>query len=768
MSTSSVSISYRPVRIGFLIKDGNIEDFIKCCEINTLLWGGVYNPIIPVGNNDYLTKQFIRLFSVDILLPISNDPKTKSLINEYPYLKNPHHLSENIFYEDWHTKKQVAAFIDVIHLIDYYWKEQFKHSKDDRSNCAYINWDSKNPHVPLFTAMFGTYPKNINLKTDYDKAFKNGLRAKEVIIKDSLASDLSMKIDPIKLTAMRLSSYKGFGREEGLYIGSSKNFIDLVLFWNLRAAGMEIIFLPIDSFEQFKNFASTFINNLDERPSRHPNFEDWIGVYSLNDDKNSRRDILSNFTTKKKFMFSHLTNTIWNGLNIKPSLPEFKAKSVLSIIEKRYGRYSIVASLPKKPFIDDRASLQNYVLSIGISTEFEYPDYTLKLPYLPDLNEFYSRQVILDPWALRVEKNAIGIIEHLNRESIKLSPVPISDIMKKIFERAGLNVDISPGGRIANLIIKSMGGIEGCRVFKVKGVRKLFKEIGKGMPWVAVEKLIWQASFKIFYDLYIESRKKKNLSPPDVVHYLFKKKVLSAIPSLKYRLQCKRKEFICDNCGYKSCIRSIQFGRLWKCGFCGAEHYLPLYIRKNLRNDLRYWIIRKSGLFAKENNQEGSIPVILTLMQLNRLIEHGFDAKWITSLRLKDEKNSCEIDFAMLNLGQQFDEQELQIAIGECKENIEINDEDINNLLYIKEKLENSGLDCYLVFSKAADSFLPTEIERFRKLVTKRRIIPILFTNTELEPYEPYFFHPKEKTLPHKYAHNFTEIAENSRHIYLE
>lgn len=36
----------------------------------------------------------------------------------------------------------------------YYWEEEFKHSKDDLSNCVYIYWDSKNPLTPLFAAMF--------------------------------------------------------------------------------------------------------------------------------------------------------------------------------------------------------------------------------------------------------------------------------------------------------------------------------------------------------------------------------------------------------------------------------------------------------------------------------------------------------------------------------------------------------------------------------------------------------------------------------------
>jgi len=52
MPTTSVAISYRPVKIGFLIEEGSFKQFIGCCKINTLLWGGIYNPIIPVGKNN--------------------------------------------------------------------------------------------------------------------------------------------------------------------------------------------------------------------------------------------------------------------------------------------------------------------------------------------------------------------------------------------------------------------------------------------------------------------------------------------------------------------------------------------------------------------------------------------------------------------------------------------------------------------------------------------------------------------------------------------
>jgi hypothetical protein len=85
----------------------------------------------------------------------------------------------------------------------------------------------------------------------------------------------------------------------------------------------------------------------------------------------------------------------------------------------------------------------------------------------------------------------------------------------------------------------------------------------------------------------------------------------------------------------------------------------------------------------------------------------------------------------------------------------------------VRKKLEESGITCYLVFSKTTDSFLPAEIERFKKLVKEQEIVPILFTNSELEPYMPYWDHPKEKQLPCKHPMSFQELSFNSQAIYL-
>jgi hypothetical protein len=316
-----------------------------------------------------------------------------------------------------------------------------------------------------------------------------------------------------------------------------------------------------------------------------------------------------------------------------------------------------------------------------------------------------------------------------------------------------------------------IGGIESCRVFKIRGVRKLLKNMGKYIGWREAENIIYQEAFDKFRKLCIEKRDKNNLHQTDVVQYLIKKRVLTPFPKLSYslisRILLRKKAVNCLKCGCKSRISINEFQSNWKCNYCEFDHYLPLLIRKELVNDIRAWKLCKAGMFAKGNNLEGGVPVMLTIMQLNRRI-HGIDEKWITSLNIKiGNKPPCEIDFALFDIGRRYDDEQISVAIGECKENDEINDKDIDNLCQVKEQFERAGIKCYLVFSKTVDAFMPEEIQRFNRLVTEKNTVPILFTNNELEPYEPYWERAESDKLPYKYAHCFDEIALNSKYLYL-
>src|SRR5262249_54295732 len=147
------------------------------------------------------------------------------------------------------------------------------------------------------------------------------------------------------------------------------------------------------------------------------------------------------------------------------------------------------------------------------------------------------------------------------------------------------------------------------------------------------------------------------------------------------------------------------------CRYCGDSNKTSLHLASP--GD---WKFRKSGLFEKDNNQEGAIPVILTVLTIGRIF-HFEKFAYSFSLSLKGDYDECESDLAVLNFRVGWHMEEPEIGIGECKSvGGRIEDEDIANLTRVAGALRKRRLQPFLIFSKTADSFTPDEIERFRQL----------------------------------------------------
>lgn len=770
MATSTFSIRYRPVKIGFLVRNGYISDIVKASGINTLLWGGIYNPIIPTFKDIKLSKLLIDLSKVDILFPISNTKEIGILLKEYEYRKSPHYPGREIFFKEWNSKKNELGCLDIIHIIDYYWEKEFKNeSKRYKSNCALIEWGKKDVLSNLFTVMFGIFPKSLNLKDDYIKDFLEGLKAKKFLIKnrECINKGIAQLINPLSLTRDRLVGDSTGIFENGVYVGDPGSFEDLLAFWNLRASGIDLQFLPTNS-KRLNSFICKHLSRLDRLPNRHPNIEDFISVFSRN--SNNAKTYLSKFITKKNKGFCHFDNIILDSLKIKPYNFYFDYHQVLGNVDYRFNRYSVSIALPKKPVNNNsrNTSSQNIVVVIDSLSEYEYPNHTLKLPFIQELNEFYSRQVVSDPWMLRVDKEGFGLINRISDSIVNLYPIPNIRLIEKIFDFVGIQTEISQPGRLTYQIIQQMGEdnpLEACRVFKIRGVRKLIKTVSgnNSVKWKEALKIIGSNSFNKFKQLAIERRTKPELTPQDVWNYLIKKKIFSPV-LLRNVYSKKKKSFSCTRCGLKSKITYNSFTKIWTCNCCKHEQYLPEFINNVFgRNEIDIWSFKRSGLFLKDNNQEGAVPVIITLLQIMRGLPHFSNFIYATPLNLKPKNGTkCETDFVALNYRNG---ERLEICIGECKsDNGKIDQNDINNLKNIKSHFKTKGINCYLLFSKTADKFAKDEIKLFKKL-NAEGINPILFTNKELEP---YLLYEEYDTVPlRKYTFTFGDIASNSARIYL-
>lgn len=88
MDTVRVDISYRPLRIGWVIQAGDLAGFRTAVRYSHALWGGRFNPVI-IADRKGEARRLVDLFRVDLLVPVGNNDVVKQFPKDYPHVINP-------------------------------------------------------------------------------------------------------------------------------------------------------------------------------------------------------------------------------------------------------------------------------------------------------------------------------------------------------------------------------------------------------------------------------------------------------------------------------------------------------------------------------------------------------------------------------------------------------------------------------------------------------------------------------------------------------
>lgn len=765
----NLSLGYRPLRVGILVRADKVEDLVTAAGLNTILAAGIANPVIPISDNNDLAEKLLAQFSVDVLIAAARDTALEAFAEKFRYLTIPFRSGTELFMEDWETRKNVPTCLDSLTIFDHFWQTEFKHKPEDfQSTCGLVRWQKDDELRHLFAITFGFFPSTYDLREDFEGAFITRLRATEVELKadEDIGAEVSGLVYPIEASKLGLAGYGGsylmgdLANGDGIFVGQSDNFDDLAAFWNLRAAGLRIEFLPRDRLERFDQFIRAHLNRVDKYETRTTHVEPWITVHyrqETSDDVQERirfihakhqqvSESITNFTTTKRLLLYDYNDWTWHERNLRPTVFYFNKTQALANIEERFQRIQVTVGLQEKPFGVGRrrgSEKQHLALSVQTFGEFAYDERTLRVPLIRELNEFYSMQVSFDPWKVRVQDDGIAVTVAADDNHVALFPIEHELLLRKILAFAGIGAEISQPGLIAKRVVEQIDGLENAWIFKIRGVRALIHGL-RTDEWQtkgSATNAIWaEGQFKSHEDLF------RRMNPEKVWERL-----------LKHDLFRAGLEFVCSHCKLKNWLSLKDMNDAWSCVYCGHINQTSLQLKD--RGD---WKFRKSGLFAKDNNQEGAIPVILTLLQFTQALK--FNAFIHTpSMNLKTESMSCETDLCILQYGGW---RGIEIAIGECKsENGNVTEEDVQHLATIREHLVAKGWNCYLIFSKTADSFSSEELKLFQDL-QKRQVPSILLLNKELEGQELYSKYSNNQ-LGSKIVASLEDVARNSASIYL-
>jgi hypothetical protein len=752
MATTNFIVRHRPNRIGILVRPDMMDDLENAAALCCLIWGGIRNPIIPVNSkSDDAADELVRRFQVDALLSVADGDAIKQFMERHPLMRHPRMSGGALLVQDWRTKKSRVTYLDVLHAVDKYWVDEFKHASVGKSPCRLVTWQDSDPLHHLFSVGFGKYSNNLNLRNDFREGFLKGLRASEVAIDagKEIPEELIGCVTPVTLTAAELTPYGNLTRmwPGGVYLGDSTDVADLTSFWNVRAAGNAVEFACLSHPARCERFVKAHLRELDEQPQHHPNIPDHIGVFTrLPQDKATAA--LKAFPTAKKPLLVALPGTAGTIGGMSPYQFSFGWETTSAFVEEDPQLHLVTLNLPEREFLaSSRRPKTDQMMAVSIEShgDLGYPNHTLSPPFRPGLNEFYSRAIMIDPWSVRSEEGGIGVCTTAWTKTLHLRPIKHAAVIEALLGFAEMTVEPSQAGRLTNRLLDAVGGYESTRVFKIRGVRQLIGDLNTQEQVTRGEatKAIWNnGQFSDHEHLYIEPRDAPKLDANGAFDFLLKKDFFRAGLWLK-----------CEQCRLESWLSLRQIDDRWTCEYCGFSNITSLHIRD--RGD---WHFRKSGLLAKDNNQEGAIPVVLSLLTLGRVLGHDGVLR-MTSVRVVKGGPDCEIDFIAIR----HRHGEIECAIGEAKAaGGTITDDDVSQLKTVAKLLRNAGIEAYLVFSKTADAFTPDELSRMRAAKDQGYGV-ILLTNQELEPYDPYCDSEK---LPERYAHSLADMAANTEFRY--
>ena len=88
MSTLSLRVKYRPIRIGWCLEGGNRDQLRRALRLTHSFAGGRFNPLIPVDAPE-LAEDLLDRFRVDVLFPLEESEEISGFIKGHDYLRWP-------------------------------------------------------------------------------------------------------------------------------------------------------------------------------------------------------------------------------------------------------------------------------------------------------------------------------------------------------------------------------------------------------------------------------------------------------------------------------------------------------------------------------------------------------------------------------------------------------------------------------------------------------------------------------------------------------
>ena len=716
----------RPLRVGWLVRYGSFEDLQMAVALSTRVWGGEFNPIIPVGTGGRLLGPKVDRFGVDFLHPTSPDEALIKVARDYSQRSGL--ASRSLLQERFAWSQFTIA--DVSHLLH----DETPQRRPASTPWYTFSWHSADPLGHALALIVGSHRLPIEVRPDTEAMYQTSLAPQHIAIPlhGELPAEIGDRATPLSLTVAGLFYPYPMGYPSvSLYVGDHLAFDDLISFWNLRACGLAILFISGIETQRWRRM-------IDSQIARYVAIRDkdmrarfcvWTAPGRAIPD--AIRNALASHDVNECAVPPNTLPDELGRLDSRTSEDDLNLQGILSDQGPDGGQVNVMNfQLPFRcPRADEDVLWHDQEIVVDLHTPpgvMTIDDLAILPPQHRGSDRWYST-------AMRLSRGILSgglycrTYHTLMSPGIAFKALSFSRIVAQYLSHVGVSIRRSQAGVIARSMVDRLGGLLSAGILRSPAVRALLacfeRKAVHSTQFLQMRIQKAPASSDPHANILAGAglRVAGGMDPSrSILRHLVEHRVLRP----RLRLQC-------PICNARRLVSAQQLRERMQCLICGAEIVLGLDTSL-----IRNWWYSLDGPFRVRKKQQGSIPVILTLLQLRTML-WASHIWYEYSLEIRGHAGDVmrEIDFLLFAVDPWG---RPQFVFGECRGagHDDTFPPRIATLVRLCRKFRRAGFDSFLCYSTLGTNLSQLETETLTRLM-KRGIKVIIRTGPELEAVMP-------------------------------
>lgn len=282
MDKIRLDIKLRPIRFLFLIKPNDKRNLEKVFQINTLLWGGKYNPIVPYfkrvpkwwgsDHKTYNAKKilngYLDFFEPDFVVETEEGMIKDLVFDEQRVLQ----LDDMLNLDEHGSNDKYGLTVHDLYV--HLYKKIYRFERRHKPNIVSVKSEDK-PSKLFSSCMFGSFTK-LPALSYFEENYKDVFDPEEVKLNaTSLVELYSGDVSsPLEVGHANIDiQYHQSSPDTRLFIFDLEAPRDLIDYWNLRIIYRNIIAIPMQWIAGLASFCNEFIN---KNYRAHPYQEEYF------------------------------------------------------------------------------------------------------------------------------------------------------------------------------------------------------------------------------------------------------------------------------------------------------------------------------------------------------------------------------------------------------------------------------------------------------------------------------------------------------------